>query len=212
MITLMGLRYKRISAYLLDMLLVAFLAVMLASNKFTNPYYNSSAKTTSEYNQAVNNLIVEMNTNNELSVKDVTDILARPLLKYERSNIFLYIWLVIFIFLYFVLFQFYNKGSTIFKQLFKIRVVDENKKKITFKRLFIRYLICGENLLLYGAPALVVVRIILLVTLNNHPVIFFYTYMAVAIITFIVTITELVTLIKGKPLHDKIAHTEVISV
>ena len=108
------------------------------------------------------------------------------------------------IILYFVVFQFYNKGQTLGKKIFRIRVVKSDGQELSMNDMIFRSFIINSIL---------VNMIILAFTLLASDTIYFYTS---NILQFVQGLLLIITVIMvmyrqdGKGLHDMIAKTEVV--
>jgi uncharacterized RDD family membrane protein YckC len=122
----------------------------------------------------------------------------------DYSNVFSMITEVVLIILYFIVFQFYNKGQTFGKKLMKLRVVSTKGDNLTLNQVAYRALIINSiliNILILGS----------LLFLGRD-----YYYYASLVLQVIGSIIIVVTLMMiffrkdGRGLHDVIAGTKVI--
>ncbi len=108
------------------------------------------------------------------------------------------------IILYFVVFQFYNKGQTLGKKIFRIRVVKSDGQELSMNDMIFRSFIINSIL---------VNMIILAFTLLASDTIYFYTSNILQFVQgllLIITVIMVVYRQDGKGLHDMIAKTEVV--
>lgn len=125
--------FKRVLAYLIDMLIISIIASMFSSIEFLNPYLEDYQKTYNEYMSQVSELTNEDILNNTKIQEYAYDI--------EYYGVYISITTVVISLFYFVFFQHFNKGKTIGKALLDIEVVDKSMEKASLLQLFIRTLI-----------------------------------------------------------------------
>jgi len=126
---------KRIGAFIVDFLIIMILISMFGSVLPKNDILNSKNTELSDvlmeyYDALVENNEEELNGYNE-KIND---------LSYEISKLSIYnnILSIVIYFLYFIVFQVYNKGQTLGKLLFKIQVKGKDEKEVSFKQLLLR--------------------------------------------------------------------------
>lgn len=189
---------KRLAAFILDVLLVSFctslLAIPFTKNDDTITKLNQESKVAYEKYQK-----------KEISLK--TYYVQVVDLEYEitrAEGVTSLITLLITI-LYFIVFQFYNKGQTIGKKAMKIRVVNNNKKdKLTINNIALRALII--NTIVFEMLSL------LFAFLGNKEV-FFYASLVTESLQYIIIITTIIMVISrkdGRGLHDLLGNTRVV--
>jgi uncharacterized RDD family membrane protein YckC len=105
---------------------------------------------------------------------------------------------------YFVIFQYYNKGQTIGKKIWGIKVVNSKEENLTMNMYAIRALI------IYGLFGLLINLVAILIFTNK--IYYFITLITGFLQFFIVIITVFMVLYKkdGTGIHDLIAKTKVI--
>lgn len=114
----MNLNFKRIMAYLVDVLIITFISSALTYVSFINPKYDKYIKYTDQYNEAIDKFYKDQNT--EEFSKTAND------LSYDlNKNGYVYIIGDIAIaFLYFSVFAYFTNGQTLGKKIMKIKIVD----------------------------------------------------------------------------------------
>lgn len=123
---------QRLIAFIIDIVLVAFIASLLTM-PFTK--VDGNEKLTKQATE-----LQEKYLNKEISSKDYIEEYSIIYYKISRSNGLLSIVTIILNILYFIVYQFYREGQTIGKKLMKIRVVAE-EGELTMNQLVIRSLI-----------------------------------------------------------------------
>lgn len=188
--------FPRLVAYIIDILLVSvvcsFVMLIIPENKNYQKYMD-------EYEQIQTNFIAEKITAEEYisqSSSVVYDI--------DYSNVLSMILEVVLIILYFIVFQFYNKGQTLGKKLMKLRLISAKDSELTLNQVALHALIINSiliNILVIGS----------LLFLGRN-----YYYYASSFLQFIAIIIVLTTLFMilfrkdGRGLHDLLAGTKVV--
>lgn len=188
--------FPRAIAYIIDIILINIICfgVLLLVPKNDNYEYYSK-----EYEQIQTDYLAEKISTEEYLNKSV-DVIYNI----DSNNIISLIIQVVIIILYFVVFQFYNKGQTIGKKLMKLRVVSVKDSNLTLNQITFRSLIINSifvNILIIGS----------LLFLNKD----YYYYASNGIqlmssLIFIVTLIMILFRKDGRGLHDVIANTKVI--
>ena len=191
------LSYKRIVAYVLDLIIVTFLATMLTYFLPENREYNKSIE---EYSSLLNNV-----TNEELTEEDFLNETNDIIYNINTNSITVNIVTTVLTISYFVVFAYFMNGQTLGKKLMKLKIVSINKKKLTMNN----YLVRG---LLINAILMNVLEIIFILGLNKP------TYLKVNDIStyvfgiiYIVTFGMILFREDKRGLHDYLAGTKVIS-
>lgn len=206
---MLGYRYKRISAYILDMLLVMFLTVMFTSVDFINPRVYDYNEAFSEYNEVYSDAV--SNLMEEESAEEFRDKLAPSLFALEKTNLYQLIWFLVFYLLYFVVFAYFTGGQTLGKKLFKLKVVKYDGTPASPLALFIRSILSGSSVY-FGVGLLVLVKILAILIITSATL-FFNVYMFISSIGLVFEGVLIWTFIFNKEhlaIHDKIARTKVI--
>ena len=188
--------FPRVIAYIIDIFIVSFIISIIGLIIPANQNYQAYLE---EYNTVQTEFMEEKITANEYMNRAVEIIYDM-----DYSNVLIMILEVVLIILYFIVFQFYNKGQTFGKKLMKLRVVSTDGDSVTMNQIAIRALIINSiliNILIIGS----------LLFLGRD----YYYYVSLiiqrvsVIITFIIVI--MVFLRKdGRGLHDVLAKTQVI--
>lgn len=208
-----SIKFKRIVAYFIDLLIISLLVTLISNIKVLNPNrdkYNKTLKEYSAYNEELSESISNMEsiTANDL----ITDEYVKYMYDLEYYGVSYRIIELAVVIIYFTVLPFYNKGRTFGKEFMKITVVNEDGSKAYLWKHLIRVLVIpiATNIILYSS----------FVTAFNIGLVFFmqpksYFY-ANTIITFISTVlcyANIVFLLGSKKelaLHDKILKTKVV--
>lgn len=188
--------FPRLVAYIIDIMLVSIVCTGILMIIPENKNYDKYMK---EYEQIQTEFIEEKIDSDEYfnkSIDVVYDI--------DYSNVLPMIIEVVLIILYFIVFQFYNKGQTFGKKLMKLRVVSTKGDKLTLNQVAYRALIINSiliNILILGS---------LLFLGRNY---YYYASLVLQVIGSIIIVVTLMMIFfrkDGRGLHDVIAGTKVI--
>ena len=190
--------YKRIVAYVLDIMLVTIISTMLTYFLPENKEYNKSLD---KYSSLLNNVTNEELTEEEF-LKETNDIIY----DINMNSVTINIVTTVLTISYFVVFTYFMNGQTLGKKLMNLKIVSTSKKKLTMNN----YLVRG---LLINTILMNVLEVIFILGLNKQ------TYLkANDIITYIFGIIYIITFgmilfrEDKRGLHDYLAGTKVISV
>lgn len=159
----------RVTAYLIDLLIVVFLSTMLATSTVTNPFYNNTTEAYNEFKEVYETTLEEVNKDGKIETKESEKLMNKvgPTFRtyYIRSKFAIYLWYIVLYFFYFGFFAYLNNGQTIGKKLYRLKVVEKDStKKPSLVKMMRRCffggmsVICGNNIaviLLLGTMALV---------------------------------------------------------
>lgn len=209
----MGYKRARISAFLVDIFFVVVLTVLIGNVSFLNPGLYTSDDAYTKYMEVYDELLTNVNTTDEAKINEINDKMKVVVKDYEKSNKFIYLYYLIFTFIYFVIFQWWNKGQTLGKKLFKLKVVDDNEENPNIFKYMLRTLFNGSSLIM-GINFILLVRLIFLfiggIGTNTFYNIYLGTQYAAYIFELVFIVVYLVNK-KNKGLDDIIAGTKVIS-
>ena len=190
--------YKRIIAYIFDIILVTIMATVLTFFLPENKKYESSLE---EYTSLLNHATSEKITQEEF-VKESNDVVYNI----NKNSITVTIVTTVLTISYFVVLTYFMNGQTLGKKLMNLKIVSTSKKKLTMNNYLVRGLIINSILMN-------VLGIIFILGLNKQ------TYLKVNdITTYIFGLTYIVTFgmilfrEDKRGLHDYLAGTKVISV
>lgn len=191
---------KRLGALILDMIIVSTVVSMFTFFVNNNSNYE---KLTKEYND-----VMEQAMDKKTSPKEYKKLLSKASdISYDLSKqtvVVSFVSLTMYI-LYFIVFQFYNKGQTIGKKLMKIKIESNDGKDLTMNQLAVRSLIINSIL----ANLILLVVIIL-----GSKDVYFVSSTTVSMIQYIIIFTTAIMILFRKDkrgLHDVITNTKVIN-
>ena len=189
--------YKRIIAYLIDIVIVTSLSTMLTYFLPENKEYNESME---EYTALVNEFANDSIEQEEFFQKS-NDLMYTI----NRSSITTTIVTTVLTIFYFVVFTYFMNGQTVGKKLMKIKIVSNDRKKLTMNN----YLIRG---LLINSILMNVLGIVIILGLNkstylkvNDTLTYVYLFMMVLTLGMILFRED------KRGLHDILANTKVIN-
>lgn len=190
--------YKRIIAYVIDIMIVTVISTLLTSFLPENKEYDKQIE---EYMSLLNEFTNEDVEQNEFMNK-TNDIIYDM----NINSVTITIVTTVLTISYFVVFTYFMDGQTLGKKLMHLKIVSANKKKLTMNNYLIRGLIINTILMN-------VLGIIFILLLNKQ------TYLKVNdIITYLFGLVYIVTFgmilfrEDKRGLHDYLSGTKVISV
>ena len=225
----MNVRFKRIAAYVIDMLIVSVVVFGLTNIKQINYQYDNHEKVSSEYEKYVKKyekledkyndakedykdkkITKEKYSKIKNEYKDYKSGYEKNIKKFNydlsRNSVIATIISIAVIIAYFGIFQYSLGGQTIGKKLLKLKVVKNKEGSLNIFNYLIRCAILNG----------VIINILLIVFVNIFDVNNFY--MANYVISNIQSIIEILILIMifmtsdSRGLHDYIAGTKVVEI
>lgn len=196
------MKIKRLFAYLIDIMIVGFVASALANIDVINPYINEYMESYEKFSEKLSSINGE--NADEVISSDAFILQYKSTLKYSIYSTG--ISFVCYI-LYFVGFQKWNKNQTVGKKLMKLKIINKDSSdNINVWQYLVRTLILYN--LIFGS-----INVCLSLWLNNK--LFFTMSMIVSIIGYVITYLCYAMILfrkDGKGLHDLISKTEVVEV
>lgn len=188
---------RRIGAYIVDIIVITMISSMFVRIEFLNPKYDEYEKAYNEYIDFTSEVINNPEKVNDSNLNDITYNLS-------KTGLATSIITLVVTTLYFVGFQYINRGQTLGKKLFKIQVVDSENKKLKFYQVLVRALLIDKI-------ATNAISAILISTLSKDAYLTGSQYvelvdMAIMAASFILIMFRE----DGKGLHDMIAGTKVL--
>lgn len=188
--------FPRLVAYIIDIILVS---IICSGIMFLIPENKNYSKYVKEYEQIQTDFIKE-----KISKEEYINKSADIVYDIDYSNVFSMIIEIVLIILYFVVFQFYNKGQTLGKKLMKLRVISADDGNITLNQMAFRALIINA----------ILINILILTTLLFLGRDYYYYISSglqgIAGIIVLVTLMMILFRKDGRGLHDVIVGTKVI--
>ena len=188
---------KRILAYLVDGVIISIIVSLFSSISFLNPYMEEYEDLYEDYQEYVMDMNDPMDLLNDVTVKDYTYQLS-------KYGIYMSITSLVVSFLYFGIFQYYNKGQTVGKAIFKIKVVSNNDNKLSLVQVIIRSAFI--NSLLTSSLLIMATLFLSKSVFLDADLVIEYLDMAILFISAGMIIYRN----DGLGLHDMIAHTKVV--
>ena len=131
--------FPRLVAYIIDVTLVS---IVCSGILFLFPKNENYSKYLKEYQEVQTNFI-----DNKIEADEYIHKVADITYDIDYSNVLSMIVEVVLLILYFIVFQFYNKGQTFGKKLMKLRVVNNNGNELTLNQVTCRALIIDSILI-----------------------------------------------------------------
>lgn len=190
--------FPRFLAYIIDFMVITFLTSLVLMVVPKNENYAVYLK---EY-QKVQADFIELKISPEQYMNKTADIIY----DIDYSNVIPMIIEVVVLILYYIVFQFYNKGQTLGKKLMKVRVVSDDYGEVSMNQYILRSFII---------PTIVSQMLIIAMVLFIGRDIYYYgsfTVQGVQIVLIIISIFMALYSKSGRGLHDRLAKTRVIMV
>ncbi len=188
--------FPRLVAYIIDVLIVSTICTgvlfFLPENKNYKKYMEEYEKIQTE--------AIEKNT----PFIEVMKLSSDVVYDLDYSNVFPMIVQVVLIILYFIVFQFYNKGQTLGKKLMKLRLVSVNQEPLNINQVSIHAILINSILI-----NMLVLASLLLLGRNYY----FYASLVIQVLDFTLIFVILMMILfrkDGRGLHDVLAKTKVI--
>lgn len=187
---------RRIWAFLIDMLFISIILGMLQEITFLNPYYDKYLETSDETFLIMEDMMNDNKVDQDRLLNNLYDLNYYS--KYD-----LIIKVVVYIG-YFGIFTYFNKGQTLGKKLMKIKVVNKDDTRVSFKNLFIR------EIILFGLYADILN--LLLLNLSNHNIYLISNIIISSLASDITLIAYILAIFKKDKLglHDILSKTKVV--
>lgn len=188
--------FPRLVAYIIDVTLVS---IVCSGILFLFPKNENYSKYLKEYQEVQTNFI-----DNKIEADEYIHKVADITYDIDYSNVLSMIVEVVLLILYFIVFQFYNKGQTFGKKLMKLRVVNNNGNELTLNQVTCRALIIDSiliNLFMIAA---------LLFSGRNY---YYYASLSLQLLSgIIISVTLMMIFFRkdGRGLHDVVTSTKVI--
>ncbi len=196
---------KRILAYLLDILLVFFVASLVTSIRFINPYYDKYVETYEKYSD-----VLDKYYDGDIDEKEMIELNNDNYYYLTKYSVSSNIAIVVVIILYFVIFQKFNHGATVGKQIMKIKVVGTDDKEVGILKHLVRTLF---NFYIYVGsiiPLTISTILVFIVKAKNYMMIntvISYVFLIYAIVNLVMILSR-----KDKRgIHELLSQTKVVN-
>ena len=208
------LKFKRIMAYFVDILVVSLLVYLLSNINFLNPQRDKYKKVLLEYNYYMNDLKESLGNSTLTEMDNIaTDEYVQYMYDLQYYGMSYTIIEIATILLYFTLFPKFNHNQTIGKSLLKIKIVNaDGTENISIWKYLFR-----------SALLPIFTSIILYVTFSSFlnfamlfvlkPRTYLYTNIGITLVFCILCYADVIFMLANKDsvsLHDRITKTRVI--
>jgi len=189
--------YKRITAYFIDILLVAMISSAITM------FFPSNDKYEASYSELME--IIEKRKNDEITEKEYVALYDEVNYDLSKNSVDTTIVIIAITLLYFVVYNYYSKGETIGKKLMKIKIVSNNDNKLTINNYLLRCLVANTALSN-------IVSVILILTLSKKNYILYSNKLSTAFsIIYVLCFVFILYRNDGRGLHDLLAGSIVIN-
>lgn len=188
--------FPRALAYIIDFVIVTILSMGVL---MVVPVNENHEKYMKEYQKVQTDYIEK-----KIDTLEYTNKLKPLIYDLDYSNVPTMIIQIVILILYYIVFQFYNKGQTLGKKLMKIRVISLDDEDVSMNQLIIRSLINQAIL-----SNILIVGFVLFIGRN----LYYYSSFGIQGIQVLITIISIFMIMyskKNRGLHDYLAKTKVI--
>ena len=189
--------YKRVLAYLVDIMIISFVSLLLTSFVPTSENYN-------KLNKEFENLTTDYR-NQEITMEEYLETGTDINYQLNKESIPQTVVSTVLSIIYFVVLTYFMNGETLGKKLMKIKIVSNNDKKLTMNNYLIRALVIDS--------VLMNILTILIILLFNKDI-YLTSYNIISYVFSFVYIVSLAMILfskSGRGLQDILANTKVIS-
>lgn len=187
--------FKRLGAFIIDYFIVIFIISMITMG-FSSSATNDISKKASE--------LVSDYQNEKITAEEYTEEYSKLSYELQKSNVNMNIASITLYVGYFIIFATLNRGQTLGKKLFKIKVVSKDNKDVNVWNMLIRSLLIYN--LISAIFSVIFVNFLSVDAFTNvYMIIGYIEYFIMIVSFFMVTYKK-----DGRGLHDIIAGTNVI--
>ena len=191
--------FKRIGAYVLDILIVSLFVSLLSYVPFLNPSRDAYSE---KYNELVN--LQEQYSSSEISLDEYNQAFEPIAYEIYRYNTYYVIIDLVCTLLYFGVLQFFCKGQTIGKKLFQIRVVSNDERPLTLVNFILRTVVLSNMIISVALQC-----IVHFMDVDHYYIVYENVNLVGSIILYII-LFMIVVRADGRGLHDFVANTKVV--
>ncbi len=190
--------YKRVIAFVIDLLVITLLSGILTLILTDSTKYDNDTKELVEVTQKL--------TNNDITTEEYQEVFNEINYNLTKDSIGVTSITVIVTIIYYVFMTYYCHGITLGKYLMKLRIVSANENSLNMLNLFLRCLII--NGVLSNIVTLILINVLTKEQFNK-----FYSPVSNAVtVLMFVSIILMMYRADGRGLHDLIGNTRVIDV
>lgn len=189
--------YKRITAYLVDIMIITFISSLIT---FVIPTSENYTKLTKQFSN-----LTEEYANQKITKEEYLTKGSEINYSLSKETVAESIVTLVITISYFVVFTYFMNGETIGKKIMKIKITSNNHKKLTMNNYLVRSLIINSILLQF-------ISILTILFLDKTTYLSVYNIISnVFSIIFVVSFMMILFRKDGRGLHDILANTKVIS-
>lgn len=189
--------YKRITAYLVDIMIITFISSLIT---FVIPTSENYTKLTKQFSN-----LTEEYANQKITKEEYLTKGSEINYSLSKETVAESIVTLVITISYFVVFTYFMNGETIGKKIMKIKITSNNQKKLTMNNYLVRSLIINSILLQF-------ISILTILFLDKTTYLSVYNIISnVFSIIFVVSFMMILFRKDGRGLHDILANTKVIS-
>ena len=189
--------YKRVLAYLVDIMIISFVSVLLT-------YFIPTSENYNKLNKEFENLTIDYR-NQEVTMEEYLEKGTDINYQLNKEAVPQTIVSTVLSIIYFVVLAYFMNGETLGKKLMKIKITSNNDKKLTMNNYLIRALVIDSVLMniITIITILLFSKDIYLTSYNIISYVFSFVY--------IVSLAMILFSKNGRGLQDILANTKVIS-
>ena len=202
-------KYRRVLAFLLDILLVSLISMLLINNPKINPNYFVQEEYNNIIKEKMNNIKVEVTSDADQVINSMYNQLGQELYDGTKYSVYAMLIFLIVNTLYFTLFTYCNDGKTLGCAIFKLQIKKRNNKKAGIINLGMRSLFMG-SCIITSSPILSIWMIIMPRLLNAKQAFLPLLYgSTLALIFEIVLLCVFFFNKKGMTIQDYLSNTKI---
>ncbi|MCI9281391.1 MAG: RDD family protein [Bacilli bacterium] len=194
-----SLIFKRIGAYLIDLLVITLFSMILTKISFINPRYEEYVEVSTKYNEMLNDYYEK-----KINITEFNSKVSKMSYDMNKSGYVYIIGDIAVIILYFGIYNFASKGKTLGKRIMNLQITSAKDKPLKIYNYLIRCI------LLNG----IIMDIITLIAICFTKETYFEIYSIGSNFNMILQIIIFLSImfsVNGRGLHDLIAGTKVIN-